>query len=732
MSLLMGVHDREGAQIVPDGGWVVDTVALSENPTPQDYDTRLNWLVRLNWGYGSTGTIPLPDKYPEYTSKALEYIFRSSGAHGYIIGNEPNHQAERPDGTIITPNQYSWLFSKVRNTVKSSLPETRIITAGLAPYHANPIDWLFYLKTMLQLIANNGGTDGISLHAYTRGSHPSDISSPAQMGAPLVGQFSGFRVYQNALSAVPSSLRDSPVYITEFNPIPDWEDTNSGVVKAAYKEIQEWNAKEGKQKVSCLVLFRWNSFPGQKYGIQDKPGVLADFREAISMGQPASIPVLSPFTRSIDPRATQRGVSIVQLVANVSSPIWKVVKIQWLNEEESQGRHHIFFDTLDEAGNRVSGVPILVTWPTGYTTVISESKSGELYSANFPLSPSRNEFSVIVSDSLVSEMVRGIGMGQEYPEGYNKGVHTSTVVVFQRVAKGDEPPVPSVSAPKPVARPVPALIHPVADPAFRQITQRFGENPENYDHFKVDGVALKGHNGLDFATPIGSVIVAVAAGRVVEVAEDESGYGLYVKLSHFWGESLYAHLSMTSVVEGGQVIAGSSLGNSGSSGNVTGPHLHFALRVSPFNRADGWGGFTDPFPYLTSTQVSPTGIMEAIRIAAKESSLEWQLLASLAWAESSFRPQILDGLFQIGDAAWSDWAKSVGAINKNDPLDNARVGAAYLKWLIKYLDGDISDALTAYNWGIQNVLDELPVPEMTKTYVAKVIHGRDLLKATGG
>lgn len=755
MSLLYGIHDREGASAVPSGGWCVDTVALSENPAPQDYDTSLNWLVRLNWGYGTAGTIPLPEGYPEYTKKALEYIFRSSGAFGYIIGNEPNHENERPAGTIITPNLYSWLFSRARSVIKSSLPETRVITAAMAPYHASPTDWLYYFKTTLQLIASQGGTDGIALHAYARGGTPSAITDTTKMGAPLVGQYNSFRTYRDALSVIPSSFRDTPVYITEFNPIPDWEDRNIGIVKAAYDEIAEWNARGGKNKIYCLVLFRWKAFKDQKYGIEDKPGVIADFKEAVERGEPMETnlplvvtsaptpPTKETFQRIIDPRATRRGVSIVEMEPDRENPVWKVKEISWLNEQEADAvgpDHHILFDTLDELGNRLTGIPILVTWPTGNTTVTSEAKSGEPFSANYPMSPSRNDFSVTVTKNGFSEMVRGIGMGVDTPGGFNAGVHTSTIVVFQRVAPTgtvEKPPIVSVSAPKPPEKfSVPALIHPVFDPQFRRITQKFGENPADYSRFKVDGVALKGHNGLDFGTPEGVRVVAVAAGRVVEAAFDGLGYGWYVKLSHYWGESLYAHLNGTMVLVGDQVVAGAVIGASGNTGNSTGPHLHFALRVTPFSRADGWGGFIDPLPYLGFVGVGISGlqtsVLDAIRLAAKETGVEWELLASLAWAESSFRPQILDGIFQIGDAAWSDWSGSVGALNKNNPLDNARVGAVYIRWLLKQTNGDIHKALTAYNWGIKNVLDGLESPEVTKTYVAKVIHGRDLLKAVGG
>src|SRR5690606_35365982 len=54
---------------------------------------------------------------------------------------------------------------------------------------------------------------------------------------------------------------------------------------------------------------------------------------------------------------------------------------------------------------------------------------------------------------------------------------------------------------------------------------------------------------------------------------------------------------------GQHVGPGQRLGTSGNTGNSTGPHLHFGLRVAPFDRKDGMGGFTDPLPYLQAAPI---------------------------------------------------------------------------------------------------------------------------------
>ena len=58
------------------------------------------------------------------------------------------------------------------------------------------------------------------------------------------------------------------------------------------------------------------------------------------------------------------------------------------------------------------------------------------------------------------------------------------------------------------------------------------------------------------------------------------------------------------VTPGQTLRRGQRLGVSGNSGGSTGPHLHFAIRIHPYERADGWGGYSDPLPYL-----NPDGVI---------------------------------------------------------------------------------------------------------------------------
>lgn len=447
-ALLYGIHDREGRHIVPAGGWCLDTVALSENPAPTDYAALradINWIVRLNWGYGSTGTIPAPEQYDEFAFRCADYAAFCKGASRFIIGNEPNHENERPNGAYIWPHEYARCFRMCREIIKRARPDAQVIPAPCAPYHADPENWLDYWKEMLTLISANGGCDGIAVHAYTRSSDPKDIDSADKMGPPLEDTYSGFYTYLDACVAVPADMEYLPVYITEFNELlPEgWHDANTGVVQAAYADIDDSNRVEPEvQPVMCLILYRWPKY--DKWYIEGKQGVIDDFQAAVSRGYKSppvmgEIPAASPSTssqssqpREIDPRLIERGVTIETPQLRPGQQYWRVIKAQWYNEKESQGRHHIYADVLDSGGKRVTGVNLLVEWPTGGYVIFTEAKPGEPYSANYPMSPSRNEYSIRVGPSgEASETLKGIGMGAMTPSGYNAGIHTSTGVVFQ-------------------------------------------------------------------------------------------------------------------------------------------------------------------------------------------------------------------------------------------------------------------------------------------------------------
>ncbi len=112
---------------------------------------------------------------------------------------------------------------------------------------------------------------------------------------------------------------------------------------------------------------------------------------------------------------------------------------------------------------------------------------------------------------------------------------------------------------------------PVVWPAAGVLTGWFGEQRGRHRHPGVD---------IDGGT--GDPVVSAAAGRVAHAGPSPAGYGGYgtvVIVAHGDGlTSIYAHLSQVTVRSGDEVVAGQRVGSIGTSGSVTGSHLHFELR----------------------------------------------------------------------------------------------------------------------------------------------------------
>lgn len=122
-----------------------------------------------------------------------------------------------------------------------------------------------------------------------------------------------------------------------------------------------------------------------------------------------------------------------------------------------------------------------------------------------------------------------------------------------------------------------------------RITARFGQ---------VSGLWASTHTGLDFAGPAGSTIVSVGAGTVRSVGY-EGAYGNRTVIRLADGTDVwYCHQSRTAVSVGQEVAPGQIIGYTGSTGNVTGPHLH--LEIHP-----GGGGPVNPEPVLAAHDVHP-------------------------------------------------------------------------------------------------------------------------------
>jgi murein DD-endopeptidase MepM/ murein hydrolase activator NlpD len=132
-------------------------------------------------------------------------------------------------------------------------------------------------------------------------------------------------------------------------------------------------------------------------------------------------------------------------------------------------------------------------------------------------------------------------------------------------------------------------------PVNGQITSRFGDRS---DPLSGEGAF---HAGVDLTADSGTPVHAAADG-IVSVAQFATRYGRTIIIDHGSGMStLYAHLSAFDVIPGTEVRRGQVIGQSGASGRVSGPHLHFEVRQG--------GNPVNPAQYLQHsvvlTQVRP-------------------------------------------------------------------------------------------------------------------------------
>lgn len=123
-----------------------------------------------------------------------------------------------------------------------------------------------------------------------------------------------------------------------------------------------------------------------------------------------------------------------------------------------------------------------------------------------------------------------------------------------------------------------------------RVSQYFGEHPEWYSKF-----GQAGHNGIDYATALGTPILAAHNG-VCTIGWDRTGYGNYVRIDGDVWETIYAHMSLVEVRTGDTVLVGDIIGRVGSTGNSTGNHLHFGARLRGM-RNPAYSNYIDPVPF---------------------------------------------------------------------------------------------------------------------------------------
>nr|WP_232510913.1 M23 family metallopeptidase [Micromonospora maris] len=107
------------------------------------------------------------------------------------------------------------------------------------------------------------------------------------------------------------------------------------------------------------------------------------------------------------------------------------------------------------------------------------------------------------------------------------------------------------------------------------------------------------HAGIDFALPAGTPVRAAFGGTVTKAGDVGDGYGISVVIDHGNGYlTHYAHLSTARVSVGEKVSTGQTIGLEGSTGDSTGPHLHFEV-----HQGQMWNQI-DPAPFLRARGIN--------------------------------------------------------------------------------------------------------------------------------
>lgn len=348
---IYGIHDVAGSDFLQQNncsGWLVQSVDVW-NDIPADYTPLVNAkcrvLVRLNNGYGSTGTIPLPSGYDAFAQRCAQWVAASRGAKVFVIGNEMNISAERPQGQPILPADYAICFLKCRAAIqaKPGFANTNVVPGATGPYNietnypANPTgNWVKYFQDIL--VALQGQCDGIAIHCYSRGQNPGDVTNQDKYPAPYQNNYRGFLAYRNFIQAVPAGMKNLPVYLTETQPLindaPNWLNQNTGWVTAAFAEINRWNAVSGNQAIQALAMFRWlNTDP--HWCFSNKVQVLDDFRNAIAQNFKLRLPGGVQPGLTLEQAVVAAAKSKPWMPVNNQAALWQYAKAHGLQDQQT-------------------------------------------------------------------------------------------------------------------------------------------------------------------------------------------------------------------------------------------------------------------------------------------------------------------------------------------------------------------------------------------------------------
>ncbi|HWQ46094.1 MAG TPA: M23 family metallopeptidase [Longilinea sp.] len=298
----------------------------------------------------------------------------------------------------------------------------------------------------------------------------------------------------------------------------------------------------------------------------------------------------------------------------------------------------------------VSSLLIVFLLSTAFLAACAPASPGELSSATTQLTPTR---------TLEATYTPVIASGS---------LRSGTITVSPTVEPTDEGPLVidfptpssnSLPAWRPPLQPVPWALGPHDHFYFvRAISVDEVNWPladYRYGYIFPGGDAI--HTGIDIDAPTGTPIHATAGGRVTWVGfglmsgtyDSSDPYGQAVVIRHEFGFNgrrlitVYAHMEETNVVVGQTVEVGDILGWVGNTGNTTGPHLHFEVRLENLN-----GGFTTRNPELWITPPAGYGLLVGRMMNSNGSLLSSMAVAvqdryGNLWNINTYAPQVVTG-----------------------------------------------------------------------------------------
>lgn len=217
-----------------------------------------------------------------------------------------------------------------------------------------------------------------------------------------------------------------------------------------------------------------------------------------------------------------------------------------------------------------------------------------------------------------------------------------------------------------------------------------------------------GHTGVDWATPVGTPVKAVADGTVL--FEDWAknlprtswadrwyltggGYagittdaGIVVVIDHGGYLSISAHLSETKLHKGDRVTRGQEIGKTGATGYVTGPHLHFEILPKPFAWSNGFYGRTDPITFIQARQATAVvqkdwfdmatenDLMNVLNKFFEKPFRREGPEAAKTWPNKN-QTTSFGAVLRWTDEAWINLGKSIAKVNENVTALSKRLDA---------------------------------------------------------